>query len=54
MADEERLIHRDVLDSDDALLFQLENGVHQQHRIAMRQNVANLLDIEEGHANWLL
>ena len=54
MAHEERLIHRHVLDPNDALLLQLQNPVHQKHRIAMRQNVANFLDVEEGHANWLL
>ncbi len=54
MAHKERLIDGDVLDSDDALLFQLQDGIHQKHRIAMRQNVADLLDVEKGHANWLL
>jgi hypothetical protein len=54
MAHEKRLIYGDVLDADDPFLLQLEDGIHQQHGIAMRQNVANRLNVEEGHANWLL
>ena len=54
MAGEIRLVHCDVLDADDAILFQFDDGIHQQHRIAMRQNVANRLDVQEGHGNWLL
>src|SRR3984885_5405560 len=46
MAHEERFVHRNVLNADDSLLFQLQDGIHQKHRITMRQNVANLLDVE--------
>ena len=48
------LIYRDILDADDALLFQLDDRVHEQHRITMGKNLADRLYVKDGHAKWLL
>ena len=54
MSYKKRLIYRDILDADDALLFQLDDRVHEQHRITMGKNLADRLYVKDGHAKWLL
>ena len=49
MPHEKRLVDGDVLDADDALRFQFLDAVHQQHRIAVRKNVADGLDVQRRH-----
>src|SRR2546421_13031979 len=51
MALEERLVDRDVLDSDDSLLpFHFDDPVYEQERIAVGQIVHDLADIHRRHA----
>src|SRR5205814_1417619 len=48
---EERLVDRHVLDADDPLLpFHLDDPVHEQERIAMRQDVHDAADVHLGRA----
>ena len=49
MSGEERLIAGDVLYADDRFFVDLENPVHEQHRIAMRQDLLDFLNVEGGH-----
>ena len=43
----ERLVDRDVLQPDDALaVLDLENAIHQQERIAVRQDFHDLFDLD--------
>ena len=39
---------------DDPFRLQLLDAVDQQHRVAVRKDVPDRLDIHEGHAVWLL
>jgi glutamate carboxypeptidase len=52
MPREKRLIDGDILDADDALRLQFLDAVHQQHRKAVRENVADRLDIQRGYGGW--
>ena len=54
MAGKKRLIHGDILNADDAIGLQLLNAVHQQHGIAVREDVADRLNIHDRHAQRLL
>src|SRR5438105_11722587 len=48
---EERLVDRDVLDADDPLLpFDLDDPVHEEEGIAMRQDVHDAADVHLGRA----
>src|SRR5205807_3668302 len=49
MALEKRLVIGDVLDADYALRLQLDDAIHQQERVAMRQYPADLVDVQD----WL-
>ena len=46
---EERLVHRHVLDADDAVRLHFHDAVHQQHRIAVRQNLAYFINVQNWH-----
>lgn len=49
VAGEERLIGGYILDPDDTILFQFDNRINQKHGIAVRKNVADGLDVKNGH-----
>lgn len=49
VAGELRLVGSYVLDANNRVLANLGNAVNQQHRIAMRQDCQNLLDISSWH-----
>ena len=44
-----RFVDGDILDGDDALsALQIKHAIDQQERIAVRQNLQNLVDVEPG------
>src|SRR5579885_2875728 len=49
-----RLISRDIIDADDALRLQLKDAIDEQHRIAVRKDVADRIDVQQWHAVPLL
>ena len=55
MSAEKLLVDRHVLDGDDAFFaLQLEHAVDQQERIAVRQDLQDVVDVEHGfspHSN---
>ena len=51
MTRKERLIDGHVLDADDALRFQFLDAVHQQKRIAVRQDFADGVDVQSARRN---
>ena len=54
MALEKRLVVGDILDPDDAFGLHLHDAVHQQKRVAMGQNAADIVDVQNGHGSRLL
>ena len=48
---EKRLVVGDILDPDDAFGFHFYDAVHQQKRVAMRQNRPDIVDIQNGHGS---
>src|SRR5688572_128058 len=43
------LIHCHVLDCDDTHVFEFKNAVDQQERVAMRKDLLDRLNVENGH-----
>src|SRR5574343_658847 len=55
VAHEEGLVHRHVLQGDDALvLVQLGDAVHQQEGVAVREPLEDLVDVHHGSAHGVI
>ena len=46
---EKRLIHGDILDADNPFGFEFDDAIDQQKRVAMRQDLPDLVNIQNGH-----
>src|ERR1700688_1772620 len=49
MAHEKGFVGGDVLDAHHAILLQYLDAIHQQHRITVRKNLADGLDVQSWH-----
>ena len=48
---EKRLVDGDILDADNPFRLEFEDAIDKQERVAMRQDLPDLIDIQNGHGN---